>query len=293
MLKKNFFFLFCLFSNLLIAENNQLFSNVDLYLGPDTFRGIPSGSWSGNSGANLGIDILFGIKQNPFIFGGILGGSYGLYDWDNRGFSAASSLTALEQEGFVSGGVFFGSDHFYGLDVALCYDLMITSSYGVFAVAPLLDQVRAKLGITLNENDQIGAWVTHFIQTAHAEIHEIPLTFRAIPQVNVYWSHFFNNSSRFSLWAGSPYSDSLMYPSGRAGQYIVGADFKAMLLEHLSITGTWTYMGARGENSFFRSSTFGNNIGFAITYSFGEANNRVWMPSANNSNFMIDTNAIQ
>jgi hypothetical protein len=84
-----------------------------------------------------------------------------------------------------------------------------------------------------------------------------------------------------------------MYPRGRAGSYIVGADFKAKLLKHLSVNGTWTYMGAKGDDPFARSSNYGNNIGFFITYSLGDLDNRVWMPSANNSNFLVDTNANQ
>jgi hypothetical protein len=286
-----FLFFYSNCSSLFTLE--KFFSNFDIYLGPDTFRGIPSGSWSGDSGADIGGNILFGIKENHFIFGGIIGGSYGLYDWDDRGFSAARNQTQLQQQGFVSGAIFLGSDYPYGLDVAISYDLMLNSRFGVFAVNPFVDQVRAKLGLTLNDNDQIGAWVTHFITQSYTEINQVPLTFRAIPQVNAYWSHFFKNSSRISLWAGSPYGDSLMYTFGSAGKYIVGADFKAMLSKNLSFTGTWSYMGSKGYDPFSSSANFGNNIGFAITYSFGEENSRIWMAPANNSNFFVDTNANQ
>jgi len=291
-LSKGFFF-FLFFHTLLFGVKGNFFSSLDLYIGPDTFRGIPSGSWSGDCGALCGANGVFGYKEDKILLGAMVGASYGIYDWDGRGFSAATTLTEVEQQLFVSGNLFLGSTHPYGLDIAVGYDLMFPYNYGVFALAPFVDQVRAKFGITLNSNDQIGVWLTGFGRTSSNQIQQVPVSFKAIGQANAFWSHFFKNQSVLSVWAGGPYSSSLMYGTKNAGTYIVGAEFKAILAKDLSISGWWSYMGSSGTDPFSHASNFGNTIAFTLTYSIGQKYPRVFMGPANNSTFFVDSNTNQ
>lgn len=94
------------------------------------------------------------------------------------------------------------------------------------------------------------------------------------------------------LWLGMPYQRGLMYTDGRAGQFIVGAQFSVPMTPSLSIDGHGSYMSPRGARGVIPSKNYGANLCFGVTYSFGkrQIEKSAYMTMANNTNFMADTN---
>lgn len=264
----------------------------DAALSLDFFRSLPDGSWSGNSGAFASLNLAIGIPKEEYGYGAQVGGSYGLYDWNGRGSNPTGNTTALQQQAFFTAGFFRQTPFCSGWNAGLVYDLMINKQFGVFGVSPLLGQLRGQFGYLIQGGNEVGAWATVDTQTAHEEASEIPLQFRAICQVNIFWTHYFKNLAQTTLWAGTPYRQGLMFTSGRPGNYLFGASFKAPLTRALSIVGHGSYMGPHSGSPFAESSNYAANISFGINYSFGgcQAGQRPYLPLADNSNFLADTN---
>jgi hypothetical protein len=86
-----------------------------------------------------------------------------------------------------------------------------------------------------------------------------------------------------------------MYTSGRAGLYTLGARFRAPLTRALSIIGHGAYMAARSGPAAQESRNYAANICFGLNYSFGgcKSGQRPYLPLADNSTFLVDTNLNQ
>ena len=259
----------------------------DLSVAFDSFRSLPDGSWGGNMGAYLALNLAVAI---PKLEGsGIQGGwSYGIYDWDGRGSTDSKSL---QQEVFYTVGLFRKSPNFSGFNAGLVYDWSINAKAGVFGLNPNMGQVRGQLGYLVKGGNEFGLWSSYGGTTSDKSYAGIPVEFRAVSQVNAFWRHIFKNDGETMFWAGTPYRRGLMYDSGRAGAYILGASFKAPLTHSLSIEGHGMYMGSRNGSAFSESKNYAANVSLAITYSFGgkRAGARPYLPLANNSNFIADT----
>ncbi len=264
----------------------------DVALCLDSFRSLPDGSWSGNNGAFASFNLAMAIPKKNYGFGAQVGGSYGLYDWNERGSNTTESLTALQQQGFITVALFRKTPDPYGLNGGIGYDLMLNRAFGVFALNPILGQIRGQLGYLLAGANEIGLWASIDTQSSYQEIALIPLQFRAISQVNLFWTHYFKNQAQTMVWVGTPYRRGLMYSSGRAGTYIFGVNFKAPLAANWSIVGHGSYMGARSGTPFQESSNYAANLSFGLNYSFGagKPNQRPYLFLADNSNFLVDTN---
>ncbi len=259
----------------------------DLSLAFDSFRSLPDGSWGGNMGAYLALNLAVAI---PKLEGsGVQGGwSYGIYDWDGRGSTDSKSL---QQEGFFTLGLFHKTVKSSGFNAGLVYDWSFNEKAGVFGLSPTMGQVRGELGYLVKGGNEFGLWSSYGTTTSHKSYAGIPVEFRAISQVNAFWRHIFKNEGETMFWAGTPYRKGLMYDSGRAGAYVLGASFKAPLTHSLSIEGHGMYMGSRNGSAFSESKNYAANVSLAITYSFGgrKAGARPYLPLANNSNFIADT----
>jgi hypothetical protein len=264
----------------------------DAALALDYFRSLPEGSWAGNSGALASLNLAIGIPKENYGFGAQLGGSYGLYDWNERGSTTTENSKALQQQGFITLGLFRVTPYCSGFNAGIVYDWMLNKKFGAFASNPNLGQLRGQFGYLIKGGNEVGVWSAISTQTSHKKISEIPVRFRSISQVNAYWIHYFKNFGHIMLWAGTPYRRGLMYSSGRAGNYIFGASFRAPLTRALSIIGYGSYMGSRGGSAFQESSNYASNVCFGLNYSFGgcKAGQRPYLSLANNSNFMVDTN---
>ncbi len=264
----------------------------DVALSYDFFRSLPDGSWNGNTGALTSLNFAVGLPKEEYGLGVQVGGSYGLYDWSGRGSMATGNSKALQQQGFVTAGLFRMTPECDGVNAGLVYDMMFNKRLGVFGVNPFIAQLRGQLGYLIQGGNEIGVWASYDTQTSHRTSGAIPLTFRAISQVNLFWCHYFKNEAKLSLWAGTPYRRGLMFTDGRAGRYIIGMNFKAPLTRSLSIVGHGVYMAGRSSPVSKQFRNYAANICFGIDYSFGgtKAGQRPYLPLADNSNFMVDTN---
>jgi hypothetical protein len=261
---------------------------IDLSLALDDFRSLPEGSFEGNLGALSAINLKAPLPQ---AFSVQLAGSYGLYDWYGRS-SAPVNSGSVQQQGFITFAASRQTEKSYGFNGGLAYDCMLNKNFGLFAVNPFFYQIRGQMGYLIEGGNELGVWASYGINTANKEAGQVPLQFRAINQVNLFWCHYYKNNGYTMIWAGSPYRRGLMYKSGRPGAFTLGAQFSIPMTSYFSIQGTAAYMGARNVTGIRSSSNYAADVSIGITYSFGKRRiiQGPYMTPANNSNFMADTN---
>lgn len=262
---------------------------VDLTLALDDFRGIYSGSWQNAFGGVAALNINIPL---PCSFSTQLAGSYGLYDWAGRSSTPFKNSKSFQQQGFTTVAASWQTPESYGWNVGFAYDWMLNKNFGMFAVNPCFDQVRGQFGYIFKGGNELGAWGSYGIQTDHATSQNLPLRFRGISQVNLFWAHYFKSHGYGMLWVGTPYRRGLHYKSGRAGRFIVGAQFSIPVTNSLSIEGHGSFMDPRDGSGVVPAKNYGANLYFGLTYSFGKRRiaKSPYMTPANNSNFMADTN---
>lgn len=265
----------------------------ELGLGYDYFRSLPEGDWEGNTGALASANFVL-----PFPYlsdcGACTqwGGSYGIYDWAGRGSSPSGRQTRSQQQIFLTAAVFRKTTCPSGLNMGLAYDWMWNKNASVFALQSSFAQLRFQSGYLFNQTNEWGVWGTVDVHTAHRESQGIPVSFRAISQVNFYWEHHFDNCARTMFWAGFPYKKSLMFSTGRAGKFILGASFHAPLSDRLSIDGHACYMKGHSAPGSLKQRNYAANICIELKWAFGNPRCCIepYMPIGNNSNFITDTN---
>jgi hypothetical protein len=262
---------------------------IDLSLGLDDFRGIYSGSWQNAFGALSALNLTVPVA---YSFSAQLAGSYGLYDWAGRSSTPFKNSKTLQQQGFITIASSWQTKSRSGWNAGVAYDWMLNKNFGLFAVDPRFDQVRGQLGYLFKGGNELGAWAAYGIQTDHKHSQNIPLKFRGISQVNLFWSHYFKTHGYAMLWVGTPYRRGLRYTSGRAGRFIIGAQFSIPVTHSLSIEGHGSYMDPREGSGVVPAKNFGANLYFGITYAFGKRRiaKSPYMTLANNTNFLADTN---
>jgi hypothetical protein len=267
--------------------------SVEAGIGYDYFRGLAEGSWEGNTGALVSCNVgIFTSYPSAGCLGAQAGGSYGVYDWSGRGSSPKGKQGSTQQQVFLTGAIFRKTCSCSGLNAGLAYDWMGNKNFGVFALQNDIGQLRFQGGYILDQKDEWGIWGTLDVHTSHKRSQGIPISFRAISQVNLYWQHFFDNNAQTVLWAGIPYKKSLMFSTGRAGKFILGASFHTPLTCRLSLEGHACYMRGHSGSRFVRHRDYGANICLELKWAFGDEANGLepYMPIANNSNFLVDTN---
>ncbi len=276
------------------AENNQQEESSfplggDLSLGLDFFRSLPQGSWQGSFGSFGSIQLAYALPKQKEGLGVQAGYSFGAYDWTGNGNTNSKSVLL---QNFVTVGLFRKEPRQTGLNAGIVYDWMIADNYGVFGLSPTMSQVRGQLGILIRKHNEIGVEATYATQTDHELYQALPISFRAISQLNGFWRYFFKNTAEAMVWGGVPYRKGLLFGSGKAGYYILGTSLKAPLNNFLSIDGHGVYMGGRGDSASNQSKDYAANACLALTYSFGgrKPGARPYLPLANNSNFLVDTN---
>lgn len=261
---------------------------VDISLGLDDFRSLPEGSWEGNFGAFSSVNLTAPLPCSFFLQ---LAGSYGLYDWAGRSSTPFKNSKTLQQQGFITIAASHQTLRPCGWNAGLAYDWMLNKNFGLFAVNPFFDQIRAQGGYLFRGGNELGALFSYGIHTSNLESQQIPLQFRGISQVSLFWCHYFKSKGYGMLWLGTPYRRGLLYSSGRPGTFLVGAQFAIPVTHSLSIDGSGVYMGARGRAGINSSKNYASNLSFGITYSFGKRRviKTPYMTLANNSNFLSDT----
>ncbi len=281
-----------------VVETQPYPFSADISLAFENFRGLPDGSWQGNTGAYASLN--FGISRPSLSkqgWGLQIAGSYGLYEWQGR-TSLFSHASEIEQEAFITAGLFRNVPASSGFNLSLVLDWMFNENLGVFFLNPNMGQLRAALAYLFGQSNELGLWGTYGVTTSHKMTSGIPVEFRAISQVNLFWRYHFSNGSNTTVWGGVPYRKGLMFESGPAGTFIIGADFRVPLAQRWSLDGHAVYMGPRSSPEEFRSRDYVSDVCIALTYSFGsikpsknrQSNFSPYFPMANNSNFLVDTN---
>lgn len=269
----------------------------EISLDVDSWRGIPEGTWQNNFGVlgsiNLGMPLPY---LSCYDFGFQVGGSYGAYDWSGRG-SSLNHQRNIQHQAFLTVGVFRRTPYCAGFNIGLATDWMFNKNFGVFALNPIISQLRWEGSYSFPCNSEFGLWGTLNTNTSHKSINEFPIAFRAISQVNLFWRHFYENCSQTMLWLGMPYQNGLMFRNRLPGKVILGASFKVPLTERLSIDGHAVYMHPRPPSGPAGSRTYASNVCFGITYAFFCGNTcdqcldyTPYFPVANNSLFLTDSN---
>lgn len=262
---------------------------LDVGASYDSFRGIPDGSWNGNTGATLSANVSLDLSNS---IGLQFGGSYGAYNWDGRGNVVFKNPNQMQQIGFVTAGAFRG---FGNLNVGLVYDRLMTKNFSIFSVSPHIDQFRFQAGFAM-QCDEVGVWGTAHLSTWRGRALGLPVAFRAIDQLNLYWTHFFYDYAKTTVWIGAPYRQSLRFRSGNAGTIIAGFSCRANLSDRLFLDGYGTYMAAKGA-SRTQNRNYGSSVSIGVTYCFNGGDctsyNPPYMSLANHSNFFVESNANQ
>lgn len=259
-------------------------------MGYDYFRSIPDGDWEGNTGALTGFNL--GLPLSNTKLGFQFGGSYGIYDWTGRGSSTSCRQPRTQQQIFLTTGIFTKTACNSGFNAGLVYDWMWNRGFGVFAVQTNFSQLRFQGGYLCRRTNEFGLWGTIDLNRSHQQSQCVPLTFRSLAQINLYWKHLFENCATTMVWVGVPYKRSLSFSTGRAGKFIVGAGFRAPLNKRLCIDGYASYMAPHSVPRPFRQRYYAANICIELKYAFGDrcSNFDPYMPIGNNSNFITDTN---
>ncbi len=174
----------------------------DLTLALDDFRDIPSGSWKDSFGALTAANLTVPL---PCSFSTQLAGSYGLYEWAGRSSTPFKNSKTYQQQGFLTIAASWQTPNRAGWNAGIAYDWMLNKNFGVFAVNPDFDQIRGQFGYRIKGGNEIGFWGTYGIQTDHEKSQNIPLRFRGISQVNLFWNHTFKTHGYGMLWVGTPY----------------------------------------------------------------------------------------
>jgi Family of unknown function (DUF6666) len=259
----------------------------------DTFRSLPDGSWVDNTGAFIGLNAGAPL---PLLFRGGLGiqvgGSYGLYDWTGRGSAVAGSDKSMQQQGFITVALFKRGCCCDGLNFGLAYDWMVNDNFGVFALNLSISQVRYQASYLFRARDEFGFWGTAHTNTSRKTTMAIPVAFRAINQINLFWRHSFRNCAEIEIWGGVPFGRGLMFST--PGQFILGANFEAPIAACWAIHGHAAYMHPHSAPGPVESENSASNVCIGIRYLFGRSKERAcsfrpYLPLANNSNFLADT----
>lgn len=257
----------------------------------DYFRSVPEGDFDGNIGGLW--DVNIGMRA-PYLdcynVGLQLGGSYGVYDWSGRTSNVTGNPREVQQQGFLTAALTIENPMDTGIQGAIAFDWMINKNFGVFALPCGLSQFRFQGGYLwdCNEFGVLGTVNTH---TCHRHVIDVPVSFRAISQVSLYWQSYFENCARTMIWVGLPYNKSLRYSHGRSGKFVIGANFDVPLTNNIYIVGHAMYM--RGHSAESPGQTLNNaaNICIGLNYRFGSSCEATvpYLSIGNNSNFIVDT----
>jgi hypothetical protein len=252
----------------------------------DYFRGLPDGSWNGNNGALIGVNGGMNLFDCTTVQ---LGGSFGLYNWDGRGNLVFHNPKAPEEIGFITAGL---ATSWYGFSGGLVYDRMFTHHFSIYDLSPSIDQLRFQISYPYC-SEEFGIWGTVDLSRSHKKALGLPIAFKAIGQMNLFWSHLFQNCAKTTVWAGLPYRTSLRFHHKIPGTFIAGFSFRVPLCSQLYLDGNGSYMAARKSHGVSQSRNYGANICVGITYLFSSDEccfDQPFMPIANHSNFFVDIN---
>jgi hypothetical protein len=273
---------------------------LQTFVGYDSWRGIADDSWQNNGihvGANIGTRL--GPISDATGIGFQLGASIGVYDWSGTDYRPNNTNSA-EPQGFITYGFFRKANASSNWTGALVQDWMLNNNFGEYSQNPTMSQLRAQLGYTLGQSNELGLWGTCRVLDDSRFVTGVgSTTWRPIDQLNLYWHHKWQlGGADTTIWFGLPEQDRLG-GSGSLGEYIAGASANVPLSDKVALYTLITYMhpsaGAGPAGSTEDEWNF--TIGLAFYPGRNARSSTVagqcWMPLlpvANNGYFFVDTN---
>lgn len=271
---------------------------VYTFTGFDSWRGVADGSYQNNNGLHTGLNLGGAIPR--FEDTGLawqLGGSFGVYDWNGRE-SSFNEFAATQQQSFVTAGIFRRAHESSAWSGGLVVDQMVANNFGVFANEPYLCQLRYQLAYAVNCRNELGIWGTQQLNHSTQNVLGVPVTTRAVNQLNFFWHHKFDLGADSSFYVGLPTNDRVSLP-GSLGNFIFGGTFNIPLNDRLAAYTNVAYMSpsssVQPKGNGDREDSFNLTIGVAF-YPGRNARSRTvagrtWMPYlpvANNGTFFVD-----
>lgn len=263
--------------------------NLELNASYDNFRGMPDGSWNGNNGGFISVNFGSALYKCLNVQAG---GSFGLYNWDGRQNLVFKNPKVLLRESFITAGL---TSTYGPFNAGLVYDRLFANHFGIYDLNPSVDQLRFQGGYQFC-CEEVGIWGAAHLATSHKRALGVPIAFRAVDQINLFWSHFFENSAKTTIWLGAPFRRSLMFHHKTAGIFTAGFAVRAPLTKRLYVDGHGGYMRARRSCGVRQSRNYSASVCIGITYLFGNGCSNcsfIYMPLANNTNFLMDSNLNQ
>jgi hypothetical protein len=262
-----------------------------------SWRGISEGSGENNNGFSYGVNYgtRLGALTDYTGIGAQLGASYGLYDLNGR--SSGFHDNRIQQQTFVTAGVFRPADRLTNFSFGVVWDGMFNADFGQYAVSPFLSQLRYQIAYALNAQHEVGVWGTNRLSGDTFNLGG-PLSYRAVDQINLFWHHRFAFGGDGWTWVGVP-DHTKLGGSGSLGAYTFGGTLTAPLSPCFAAFTSLQYMApsARTGTAAAMEETFYVTLGVTFyPYANSRASNvsgNCWMPYmpvANNGTFLVDTN---
>lgn len=195
--------------------------NTVVFLASDAWTNIGDTATAGNAfgqsrvqsnfGFRTGFNTGVGLGNLPFR--AQVGASYGAYDFKGRGNFPGAIDDTVEQQIFLTAGLYSRSDVCCGdrISWAIVYDHMYDDGWGTFANNNVnLGQVRGMFGYAWNECNEFGVWATTRAHqdTANVATPVATATIRAVDQVNAFWHHNYEFGGDTWLYLGTADSPS-------------------------------------------------------------------------------------
>ena len=267
-----------------------------LWSGYDSWRGVSEAGTQNNNGSSSGMNVGGPV---PFLeeygIGAQIGGSYGTYDYMGR---TLEETNRVQQQFFVTTGLFRRADEELPISASFAYDFMINDNFGTYADEPFLGQWRAQAGLALNENNEIGIWGTWVGRTDTSNPAAFgPTTYRPVSHIDLYLHHKFACLGADTwAWVGIP-DRARGNGNGSLGEFIVGTAATVPLNDCMGLYFNMAYMKPSASMSPAGASEEGFNLsaGFAFypgrTARSPHVGGHKWMPLlpvANNGSFWVD-----
>jgi uncharacterized protein DUF6666 len=264
----------------------------------DSWRGLSDGHFQNNNGFKKGLNagrVLPGLER--WGIGAQLGASYGLYRTTGRA-STPDAASEVQQQTFVTGGLFRRATPDFPVAAAVVYDGMINDGFGIFATSPYLSQFRLQLGYVLSESDEIGFWMTQHGPGETRNIGGQEVAWRAINQYNAFWRrHYKRSSANCICWIGAP-SAHRLNGDGSLGQLIFGSGGTVPINANMVLFANAAYMMPSAHPSAVGSIEDAFYVGFGVAVYHGpkarcatvagDAHDP-YLPVADNATFFVDT----
>jgi hypothetical protein len=264
---------------------------VDLSTGYDIWHGFPDGTYPDNNGVHVGANV--GWLAVPQLGIGVqAGGSYGVYDFNGRD----STIRQGDQEQtFFTGGLFYRGPEDTPFSAGIVYDMMVNHNFGVAATDPMLQQLRAQIGVKVYGQNEVGVWGAMELNRASIIPNNVGVqSYRGIDQGSIFYHYTFEQGADARIWIGLPFSDTMSGVQNGVGTWLAGARASVPLNSRLSVYAEGAYMSPHTNPDFLLKVNEVSSVSIGLTINLGcsKSNGRssAYLPVADNSTFFVDGN---